>query len=351
MTFLGPHAKTISPSFGPAVHIIMDRNSGKTMDCYVEFLSIPDARNCCNSINLRARSLNRISERLVDVTMSSQDELLSMLFPKAKSVKWENANPVIMEAQETWSSGFKNFVSAEELGLLVKHAEQPHRVRFFLSPSPRCPRRVGSVGTYLFHFNLQSNFTARSPQRPYEAMISLLAKFPWSSVGNYTLAHRTQIFHAVREMMSILSSKIRKGYMHQSRADTVTDLYGSPVMFRHGANRGSIGSDDEAPILNQQLIQDLLSAGLNAAGFSEKQRWELYEMCDYARHHFNVSPYLQYWPFEALGRKPRIEEDVIEVSSFLTPPPTSDLTQIDSCTPSGLPITKKSSAPVNPSVA
>lgn len=60
--------------------------------------------------------------------MSSQDELLAVLFPKAKNVRWENGNAVIVEAQEEWSSGFKNFVSAEELGLLVRHAEQPHRV-------------------------------------------------------------------------------------------------------------------------------------------------------------------------------------------------------------------------------
>ena len=179
-------------------------------------------------------------------------------------------------------------------------------------------------------------------------MISLLAKFPWYSVEHYTLAHRTQIFHAVREMMNILSSKIRKGYMHQSRAETVTDLYGSPVLFRHGGNRRSIGSEDEAPLLNQQLIQDLLSAGLNAAGFSEKQRWELYEMCDYARYHFNVSPYLQYWPFEVLGRKPRMEEDVIEVSVFSTPfhsflsTSTYHEKPITRSTPTGLPTTPKS---------
>ena len=60
--------------------------------------------------------------------MSSQDELLSVLLPKAKNVKWEGGRPTVVEAQEEWSSGFKNFVSAEELGLLVRHAEQPHRV-------------------------------------------------------------------------------------------------------------------------------------------------------------------------------------------------------------------------------
>lgn len=107
----------------------MDRVSGKTMDCFVEFLSSPDARATCNSINLRQRGLIRISDRVVDVTMSSQNDLLSTLFPKAKDVKWVNGKPIVMQPEEEWSSGFKSFVSAEELGLLVRHAEQPHRVR------------------------------------------------------------------------------------------------------------------------------------------------------------------------------------------------------------------------------
>ena len=58
-------------------------------------------------------------------------------------------------------------------------------------------------------------------------------------------------------------------------------------------------------------------AALNAPGFSEKQRWELFEISGYARSHFRVSPLLQYWPFEVLGRKPNVEEDVAEVRSHL----------------------------------
>ena len=65
---------------------------------------------------------------MVEVSMSSQDELLAVLFPKAKNVKWEKGWPIVGEKEEEWSSGFKNFVSAEELGLMVRHAEQPHRV-------------------------------------------------------------------------------------------------------------------------------------------------------------------------------------------------------------------------------
>ena len=161
-------------------------------------------------------------------------------------------------------------------------------------------------------------------------MISLLAKFPWHSVENYKLSHRTQIFNAVRQMLHILSINVRKEYSNsQIRPESMTS-YGSPVKYSHVSgsihgrggsisNYGGIGGVDGTPVLNEQLLHDLLSAGLNAPGFSERQRWELYEMCDYARHHFIVSPLLQYWPFEVLGRKPRVEEDVLNVC----PPPSS----------------------------
>lgn len=128
MAFLGPHAKIITSDLGPAIHIIMDRPTGKTMDCYVEFFSTPDARAASNSLNLRPRYTLRINDRIVDVATSSQAELLKELFPKAKNVSWEGGIPTIQEAKELYNTGFKTFVSAEEMGLLVKHAEQPHRV-------------------------------------------------------------------------------------------------------------------------------------------------------------------------------------------------------------------------------
>lgn len=128
MAFLGPHAKVITPDLGPAIHIIMDRPTGKTMDCYIEFFSTPDARAASNSLNLRPRHMVRIADRVVDVATSSQAELLKDLFPKAKNVGWEGGVPKIQETKELYNTGFKTFVSAEEMGLLVRHAEQPHRV-------------------------------------------------------------------------------------------------------------------------------------------------------------------------------------------------------------------------------
>ena len=126
--FLGTHAKLITPDLGPAVHIIMDRATGKTQDCYVEFYSTPDAIAWEKAIRARGNGINRIGDRLIDVTVSSQDELLKELFPRAKSVVWDGGSPHVQDPQEAYNTGFKTFISAEELQILVRHAEQPQRV-------------------------------------------------------------------------------------------------------------------------------------------------------------------------------------------------------------------------------
>ncbi len=165
-------------------------------------------------------------------------------------------------------------------------------------------------------------------------MISLLAKFPWHSVENYTLQQRDLIFNAARQMLHILSINIRKqhGRNNHSRGDSSVSFatalsHGSsdrnPGIERYSSSAITHGivtdlnpGSRSAEGLTENLLKDLLSAGLNAAGFSENQRWQLYEACEYAKHHFLLSPVLQYWPFEVLGRKMRIEEDVIEVSTL-----------------------------------
>lgn len=142
-------------------------------------------------------------------------------------------------------------------------------------------------------------------------MISLLAKFPWYATQHYSLATRNQIFAATRSMLHILSTKLSKN--HKPSAGGFDDYssassYGSPV--KRGESRLS-----DSPHITEDLLKDLLSAALNAAGFSERQRWELSEATDYTRYLFRISPLTQWWPFEVLGRKPHVDEDVIEVST------------------------------------
>ena len=60
------------------------------------------------------------------------------LFPRAKNVQWKGQVPVIVQTDEPFNSGFKAFLTPEELVMMVKHAEQPQRV---------------SDGFYIFFFS------------------------------------------------------------------------------------------------------------------------------------------------------------------------------------------------------
>ena len=73
----------------------------------------------------------RLGDRAVDIELSSQDELLKQLFPRAKNVVWTGGMPIIEESNEPFNTGFKSFVTGEEMVMVVRHAEQPHRVSVF----------------------------------------------------------------------------------------------------------------------------------------------------------------------------------------------------------------------------
>lgn len=97
---------------------------------------------------------------------------------------------------------------------------------------------------------------------------------------NYSIAARNQIFAAVHELIKILVSSLKRG--------------GSPT-------------------INQSLLTELMFAGLNAPGFSERQRWVLAEAAEYREDEVKLSPLMKWWPWETLGRKTDAEEEVFEV--------------------------------------
>lgn len=66
--------------------------------------------------------------------------------------------------------------------------------------------------------------------------------------------------------------------------------------------------------LSTDLLWELMIAGLNAPGFSERQRWELIQAAEYQGPHIGLSPLAEWWPWEVLGRKAYVPEDLVEVS-------------------------------------
>lgn len=72
----------------------------------------------------------KVADRHCTLEVSSQAALMKELFPKAKNVEWNGQVPVISQPgpEVPFNSGFKCFISREELLTLAKHAESPHRV-------------------------------------------------------------------------------------------------------------------------------------------------------------------------------------------------------------------------------
>lgn len=114
-------------------------------------------------------------------------------------------------------------------------------------------------------------------------LIDFHLQFPWYSVENYTVATRNQLFTATRDQIKTLVTSLKRG---------------------------------GAPNLSQSLLTELMLAGLNASGFSEKQRWELVEAAEYVGGEVKLSPLMKWWPWETVGRKIGSEEEVIEVSAL-----------------------------------
>lgn len=114
----------------------MERVTSKTLDAYVEFTTFDEAVAAVNrfDINRTGGRGGRLGQRHVEIGLSSQDELMKELFPKAKNVQWNGGVPIVAERDpnDKFNSGFQGFISKEELVMLVKHVEAPQRVSFLV---------------------------------------------------------------------------------------------------------------------------------------------------------------------------------------------------------------------------
>lgn len=119
-----------------AVHIIMERMSGKTMDAYVELEDQKEVERLMEQFETRFYSQRRpikVGDRAIEIERSSQAELMKELFPRAKCVTWQGTKPIIGTTIEqfrpgVFASGFRGFLTSEENVMMTKHAEVPHRV-------------------------------------------------------------------------------------------------------------------------------------------------------------------------------------------------------------------------------
>lgn len=105
------------------------------MDVFVEVSSRQEAINIFNQFQLRVqrgRTLT-LGKREAVLDLSSQEELMKNLFPRAKNVEWTGNTPTIIPDHPEYyhgvkAVGFDGFVSGEEMAILMKFLETPQRV-------------------------------------------------------------------------------------------------------------------------------------------------------------------------------------------------------------------------------
>ncbi|KAH7176673.1 hypothetical protein EDB81DRAFT_773302 [Dactylonectria macrodidyma] len=258
IAFLGRNSKILNDSEEP-VHIIMERATSKTMDAYVEFHTLADAmkaaeRHHQNSANGR---ISRLGDRPVEVELSSQANLMKDLFPVARGIFWDGSQPSFKPRNRAtpWEN-FKGFISTEEMTMLIKHVEVPHR----------------------------SPFSKECPQRPYECLISTLRKFPWYMTEYITINQRTAIYKATCELIRLLSRAIDK--------------------------------EDDVVNLNSQLFKRVITAAMNCHGFTSLMKDDfacMVDMTDVQALSFGQPRFANSWTHQyALVPKPGIRLDVVE---------------------------------------
>ena len=160
--------------------------------------------------------------------------------------------------------------------------------------------------------------------RSYDAMIDLLVKFPWMATKYYTVGIRNKIFEAAKRMIGILSRECRaNGSTFQGKDSAAKEAQTLPPYRPPGSlpvnptiRRTPLKSDGDVPHLNVYLLRDLLRAGLNAFGFNDYQRWQLYMAVGddlHVRERFAISPVCEFWPFQILNRSRCAQEDIVQL--------------------------------------
>ncbi|KAG9586396.1 hypothetical protein KCU84_g10030, partial [Aureobasidium melanogenum] len=245
-----------------AIHIIMERSTGKTMDVYVELDSLEEAKAAI--AGFQQRCLNnrhpRIGDRHVEMELSSQEALMKELFPRAKCVNWDGHTPVIYSTTEAYNSGFQGFVTSEEMAMITKHAETPQR----------------------------SPFAQRCVNRTYETMISIMHKYPWHATKHINIRERISLFSCALIQLRVLINAVSRNTHPQ--------------------------------LLHRGLLQEYLTACLGNPGFSVQQKTYMVNCTTNEGYGalLGMVPFTpvdqmtgSWWAFEALSKNPKSSDSLL----------------------------------------
>jgi hypothetical protein len=252
---------------------MFDRHLGKTGDAYVECPTQQDARNIWSSLDRYLQRTGKgrvVRNRVINFEIVTAGELCAMIFPKAKCTSWNGSDPIITSPREAYEAPFDGFITEEELRNLVQHTRRPG----------------------------QGQHGKDSPQRPFENMISILQKYPWSRTNLYTVEHRNLIFTYLCKMIEELVKQIKD--------------------CRDG--RGIFGQRNFSTKITQRLLEEMVTTACTYGNFTLRQQHTLISLTHVMSPNSRVSTAVMYplfrlssfWPFEAIVPRRGTDEVLLE---------------------------------------
>lgn len=188
---------------------MMDRTTGKTLsDAYVEFSSVSDMRRA-----IETRNQKPLKGRIVSVNECSQEELLTVVFPKWRGqFHGTLAIPPASEIVRTMStaagggnSGCPPFITREEINSLLVVCKN-YKVK-------KNKGRILKYNTFLLTYYYQLHFSRKCAERPFENIISVIAKYPWHQSHLITTMHRDHIYEMLKLSIESLKTHLAKEYV------------------------------------------------------------------------------------------------------------------------------------------
>ncbi|KAF9115703.1 hypothetical protein BGX27_006809 [Mortierella sp. AM989] len=219
------------------VHILMDRATGKTFNsAFIELALTPHQAGMVAS----ARNLKVLKGRLVTVELSSQDELLRAVFPKWTG-QFLQGEPAVPGEQQQKTQGDSRTEeesdtcssSAKTSGGTALNSKQQCEVSYVttvndlsncgsnasggatstVAPnSPPFVTREEINALLVVCRNYKLHFSRKCAERPFENILSILAKYPWHQPHRVLPLHRDHIFELLKLSIETLRTHLSKEY-------------------------------------------------------------------------------------------------------------------------------------------
>ncbi|KAI9096238.1 hypothetical protein DFS34DRAFT_160074 [Phlyctochytrium arcticum] len=230
-----------SPHFTQAVHIIMNRTTGKTQsDCFVEFPSFTDAQL---AIDVHSRGI--LKGRIVNAQWSTQAELMKALFP-CRSSEGETHSTI---DENRMKSAYALSNQQDAVGNF-RERSNPHVDTISLGKSPDGVflLREEINALLLICRNYKLHYSRKCAERPFENIISIVAKIPWHEPGLIGTTHRDHVF----EMLKLSIESLR---IHLARHDHQIDETLMARMVRAGLCVPLFTERQKVTLLNVSRMQ------------------------------------------------------------------------------------------------